>query len=188
MKTKTCESCSKPFELRVAICGTPRNLYTRRYCLVCSPFGTKDKRPPKDRLNSFRKCSRCKNMKPLTKDCFPTARRKFGPQFGYYCYECHSKRGTEHQRRRKQKCIDYKGGKCERCGYNKSINSLVFHHKIPTLKTFSIGTRKTRNWETVKAELDKCNLICANCHGEIHEQENLHRAKQNTNTLNSLAQ
>jgi len=69
----------------------------------------------------------------------------------------------------KQKAVEYKGGKCQCCGYNKYIGSLAFHHLDPKQKDFSIARRgASKAWETVKKELDKCILVCQNCHGEIH--------------------
>ena len=54
------------------------------------------------------------------------------------------------------------------CGYNKYIGALEFHH-VTGDKLFDIGGKGyTRSWETVKAELDKCILVCSNCHKEIH--------------------
>lgn len=71
-------------------------------------------------------------------------------------------------RKTKLKAIEYKGGKCIVCGYNKSIRALQFHHLDPTQKDFGIsGT--TKSFEKLKPELDKCVLLCANCHGEVHE-------------------
>ena len=66
----------------------------------------------------------------------------------------------------KQMAIEYKGGKCIICGYSRCANALDFHHLDPTEKDFSIGG-KTIAWEKLKAELDKCVLVCANCHREI---------------------
>jgi hypothetical protein len=71
------------------------------------------------------------------------------------------------RQRTKQKLVDYKGGKCKVCGYNRYIGSLVFHHLNPLEKDFSI-TAKTISFEKLKAEVDKCELVCSNCHGEIH--------------------
>ncbi len=71
---------------------------------------------------------------------------------------------------RKKRCLEYKGGKCEHCGYNKSSSALVFHHRDGTDKDFGVGGNHCRKWETVKAELDKCVLLCANCHAEEHER------------------
>ena len=68
----------------------------------------------------------------------------------------------------KEMAVTYLGGECNRCGYDKCINALEFHHIDPDLKEFGIGDGKTRSWEKVKKELDICLLVCANCHREIH--------------------
>jgi len=73
------------------------------------------------------------------------------------------------KRRRKIKlmAIEYKGGKCQVCGYNKYPGALDLHH-INGNKSFGIGEKGyTRSWEKVREELDKCILVCANCHREI---------------------
>ena len=76
---------------------------------------------------------------------------------------------TRFRKRRKLKSIEYKGGKCEICGYNKTPQALVFHHVDSSQKLFGLSSRgMCRNWETVKSELDKCRLLCANCHAELH--------------------
>ena len=65
---------------------------------------------------------------------------------------------------------DYKGGKCEVCGYNKCPRALSFHHLDPKKKSFGLSDKgMTRSWERVREEIEKCILICANCHMEIHE-------------------
>lgn len=78
------------------------------------------------------------------------------------------------KRRKKLKilAIEYKGGKCEKCGYDKCKAALEFHHLDPNEKDFGIASKGyTRSWEAVKKELDKCIMVCANCHREIHEEE-----------------
>jgi len=76
------------------------------------------------------------------------------------------------QKRRKeirQKAIAYKGGRCQICGYDRCIEALEFHHLDSSKKDFGISSRGyTRSWEKVREELDKCELVCANCHREIH--------------------
>lgn len=65
----------------------------------------------------------------------------------------------------KFKAHQYKGGKCEKCGYEGLPASFDFHHIDPSVKSFSISSDPhTRKWERVKEELDKCQLLCANCH------------------------
>jgi 5-methylcytosine-specific restriction endonuclease McrA len=74
------------------------------------------------------------------------------------------------KRRRKVKSmsIEYKGGKCLLCGYNKFQGALELHHIESDKKEFGISDKGyTRSWVKVKAELDKCVLLCANCHREV---------------------
>ena len=76
------------------------------------------------------------------------------------------------KRRKKLKdmAIEYGGGSCQLCGYQKCKRALSFHHKTPSKKDFGLSSRGlTRSWEKTKAEIDKCLLVCANCHMEIHE-------------------
>ncbi len=75
------------------------------------------------------------------------------------------------KRRKKirEMAIKYKGGKCVLCGYKKCIQALEFHHIKSAGKDFGISDKGyTRSWERVKKEIDKCVLICANCHKELH--------------------
>lgn len=68
----------------------------------------------------------------------------------------------------KQKAVEYKGGRCVCCGYDAHVGVLDFHHLDPLTKEFGIGAKGyTRSWEKIKQELDKCILVCANCHREI---------------------
>jgi 5-methylcytosine-specific restriction endonuclease McrA len=69
--------------------------------------------------------------------------------------------------------VGHKGGKCEICGYCKSLRALQFHHKDPKEKDFTIGNFLSSNDRTL-SELEKCILVCANCHAEIHDN-NLRR-------------
>lgn len=66
--------------------------------------------------------------------------------------------------------VEYKGGKCESCGYNRCIEALEFHHTDPMKKDFNISSKGyTRSWKRrVQEELDKCVMLCANCHRETH--------------------
>jgi len=74
------------------------------------------------------------------------------------------------KRRRKLKsmAIEYKGGKCQLCGYSKYQGALDLHHINPKEKDFGIGDKGyTRSWDKIRAELDKCILVCATCHREV---------------------
>lgn len=57
------------------------------------------------------------------------------------------------------------------CGYSRSKGSLSFHHVDPEVKEYGISRMfsHVRGWEKIERELDKCVLLCLNCHGEVHE-------------------
>lgn len=85
---------------------------------------------------------------------------------------CNSCNVTKSKIKTKIKAIQYKGGKCQECGYNKSIAALCFHHEDPREKEFGIGYKgQTFGWKKIKKEIDKCILLCQNCHHELHEKQ-----------------
>lgn len=70
----------------------------------------------------------------------------------------------------KKKAVEYKGGKCQLCGYNRCPAALTFHHINPEEKRFGISDKAHQySWDVIKKELDNCALVCSNCHTEIHE-------------------
>lgn len=71
-------------------------------------------------------------------------------------------------RRIKQQAIDYKGGCCESCGFNMHPAALQFHHTDPLTKDVSWDKLRLRAWNKIQTELDKCQLLCANCHAIVH--------------------
>jgi hypothetical protein len=79
---------------------------------------------------------------------------------------------SEWRRKKKRELIEYKGGKCQRCGYNKDVlGAYAFHHRDPSEKEFSISRYQKLNTEALYKEVDKCDLLCQNCHAEVHEEE-----------------
>lgn len=95
-----------------------------------------------------------------------------------YCFECSPKglSAAETLRFKKRKLkhilIEHKGGKCELCGYDSCEGALQFHHVDPTQKEFTLShinlNDSTFSIERVFNEIDKCMLLCANCHAEQH--------------------
>jgi hypothetical protein len=65
--------------------------------------------------------------------------------------------------------VEYKGGACQLCGYARCLRALDFHHLDPRTKKFSIAGSHTRSWESLRQELDKCMLVCSNCHVDIEQ-------------------
>ncbi len=97
------------------------------------------------------------------------------------CENCHAEKhynednkGDKSRRSEKLIYLEYKGNKCEICGYNKCEASLSFHHKNSREKVFNIGSlsQKITNISELKEyiikELNKCDIVCRNCHIEKH--------------------
>jgi hypothetical protein len=92
---------------------------------------------------------------------------KFEPKRFSECKKCRCEYQKRIKQKRKVDLVNYKGGKCEKCGYNKCYAVLSFHHRDPTKKDFEIcGSNKALH--KLKIEADKCDLLCANCHLETH--------------------
>ena len=85
-----------------------------------------------------------------------------------YCKVCRTEYSNERAQEFKKQAVEYLGGKCKRCGLETTHYEVYdFHHKDPSKKDITVSkTRKS--FETLKPELDKCVLYCANCHRIIH--------------------
>ena len=76
---------------------------------------------------------------------------------------------SERRRKLKKMAVELKGGKCQICGYSRSVWALDFHHIDDKLKSFDLSSGGlTRSWVKVQEEIKKCVLVCSNCHREIH--------------------
>jgi hypothetical protein len=65
--------------------------------------------------------------------------------------------------------LEHKGGRCEICGYSRCPEALEFHHLEKGGKDFGLSDKGyTRSWDKIQAEINKCVLLCSNCHREIH--------------------
>ena len=116
----------------------------------------------------FRKCKMCKEMVP--KENFWKDKSQWDG-LENRCKPC-SRHRTKYKRRlaQKMKIIDYLGGKCVKCGVTPDeIHHTAFdcNHINPEEKTISISKIRGMLWEKVKPEVDKCELLCANCHREV---------------------
>jgi len=126
-----------------------------------------------------KKCNRCNE----SKDIQEFYKRKLG---GYtaYCKPCQVLQTLERQKEFKRQCIRYSGGKCCMCGYHKSMCALEFHHINPDEKDFNISMMNVTKFnDLVKVELDKCILVCSNCHREEHERINSIKYELNKDLL-----
>jgi predicted HNH restriction endonuclease len=77
------------------------------------------------------------------------------------------KRKMDRRRKLKREIVEIFGGKCSKCGYNKCIDALDFHHKGDKEEPIS-KLIKNNSREKILKETKKCILLCANCHRELH--------------------
>jgi hypothetical protein len=94
---------------------------------------------------------------------------------GYYrCKKCRVNAVAKRRRKTKEKAVEYKDSKCFDCGLETEyIEVYEFHHLDPSKKDFAIGHKgHTRSWQKTKLELDKCVMLCANCHRIRHAKHN----------------
>lgn len=163
-----CKICNTSFPNHISVNGKVRNLQNRKYCIKCSPFGEHntrkiDKKSPLEVNKKF--CPRCKKEK-LGNEFY---KRRSDKDFSPYCKECSKEEVICRQRKFKKKCIDYKGGECSECGFSTCDAAMEFHHLDPSKKDFSISRLKLTSFDNrVIKELDKCILLCANCHRMVH--------------------
>ena len=125
------------------------------------------------------KCYRCGELKPVENFSW---RRKAQRQRDTFCRPCRSAYGKEHYAANRQRYIEQariqkQGLMLERttylidyfeahpgveCGEDDPV-VLEFDHLRD--KSFSIGTKlATRNWQSILDEIEKCEVVCANCH------------------------
>ena len=104
---------------------------------------------------------------------------KTGRKGQWICLKCNSELAVLKKQKYKLLCLQYKGCKCEICGYDKNIAALEFHHLDPNEKEFTIS-KTHHSIDSVKDELNKCIVVCSNCHREIHNPQS---TVQNINQL-----
>lgn len=119
-------------------------------------------------MTSFGSSGKKGIVKPyLCKECGESNPQNFYGDQKIHCKKCHTK--TTHERRKKTKrlAVEYLGGRCKKCGYDKYIGALQFHHRDPSQKD-PVAFNQWLRFDKLKEELDKCDLLCANCHAEVH--------------------
>jgi predicted transcriptional regulator len=115
----------------------------------------------------YRFCPGCEKH-CLTSDFY---QRRGKPNSGVYCKKCTTEKTVDRMQNLKRQMVQYKGGECVRCGYKKYFGALEFHHLNPSEKDFNPSSLKRYKFDDrIKNELDKCILVCSNCHREIHHE------------------
>jgi len=109
-------------------------------------------------------------MKYQCRTCGIEGEENFYKTSQYYCKPCWNKKTYQSAKDKIKAYMESRGGvKCQRCGYDKFIGALEFHHRDPSIK----DPTWSRGWslDKLKVELDKCDILCSNCHKEVHYQK-----------------
>lgn len=161
-----CQKCGKEFPMYIVIDGKKRCLSSRSFCLDCSPFKWSHLKD-----QEYLICPQCNRQ--LSESDFYFKKHKQGVKHWKMCKDCLNTNSKILRDKNKQMYVNYAGGKCSVCGYNKCLGALEFHHLDPSKKDFIVS--KYKHHTSKKAinkmlkEIDKCILLCSNCHREIHE-------------------
>jgi hypothetical protein len=169
-----CQKCEVVFPNRKRVNGQMMHLGSRKYCLECSPYKSHNTRrlgesaDKRGQYSGFsvevRTCTLCREVLNLT--CFyqyPSGR------LHGRCKSCSRQAAGDRHRKFKSECIAYKGGECVDCGKMPHPAAMAFHHLDPKQKDVEVSKmRDKRLVEEVLAELDKCVLLCLNCHAIRH--------------------
>lgn len=100
-------------------------------------------------------------------ECGETDSNNFYGDRKTQCKKCVIRHDCERSIEKKLKAIEYMGGACIVCGYNRYYGALHFHHKNSRQKEDWSSIRNW-GWKRISKELEKCILVCATCHSEIH--------------------
>jgi hypothetical protein len=158
--TVQCLNCQVEFEKKLSEIKKSSNHFCCRSCHI----SYQNRINPKRLLQG--KCRRCQRSCPSSRIfCSVKCLEK---------YKIENPANTSYEnvktwrQRAKERAVNYLGGKCQNCGYNRSLRALSFHHYNPAEKDFNISSQCI-SWEAMVKELNKCVLVCSNCHMEIHD-------------------
>ena len=115
-----------------------------------------------------KQCTQCKKILPITEYY-----SRGGGKYRSECKECHKKYVKVRYTERKETVEEIKVAKgCEKCGEIRPY-MLDFHHKDPAIKDASVArlTSNRNKLEDIQKEIEKCVVLCANCHREFHYLE-----------------
>lgn len=176
-KSRQCKICEIEFRGTCNYCSSCRYQKNKKNCpechqkmdnyaLICRNCADKAKRA------KTKTCTYCYKSEPDVIFHIQT-RKENGKKYLYrdsMCIQCRNEYTVLKRRATKAKCIEYKGGACHDCGLIDIQEVYDFHHIDPAEKEINIGS-SSRDFEQLKIELDKCVLLCANCHRKRHAVE-----------------
>jgi len=86
--------------------------------------------------------------------------------------EVYLKHNKQHRETLRQNLIEYKTGlKCEICNESRPWCLAFHHHNNDKDDAISQLVSRMCSWDRVLKEIEKCTVVCHNCHADIHHKE-----------------
>lgn len=144
--------------------------YLRKLALKNNLIITNSQKPPAVDAKE-KECNICKNILPID-NFYRLSKKENSKEWKYFavsCKLCVSKQSTERRKNIKIQALEYKGWSCTKCGLIEKDHPEIydFHHLDPNEKEFNIS-KNALIFDKIKNELDKCVVLCANCHRKEH--------------------
>lgn len=148
------------------LCGEEFKTYTRsrRFCCRSCSEQWQKQNLANDPTGENKRCKKCGTMQQVE------AFRSKGNRRQPYCKPCMDIYQSERWIRKKVMAINYLGGKCVDCGFRGHPAAFDFHHEDGAIKEAEWSVLRRRSWNKIQKELDKCTLVCSNCHRIRHSQ------------------
>lgn len=186
-KTCICEYCKNSFIAHAC----KNNKYCSRQCVNSDSKNRKRKPRKKYKITKkieykYKNCKRCNlimNGRKYCKECVVIVKKEKQKAFSKINNDNRKRIGTLIKRI----LIHMSGGCCQKCGYNENISCLTFHHRNPLDKVIKmyISELAFHDIEDIILEHSKCDLLCHNCHFDLHNVENSINCKKSyKNTRN----
>jgi hypothetical protein len=174
METKKCSKC-------LSVKPTSEFYKNRGQCKKCMIERTKDRwNKNKEEFNAERRKEYQKNPdkhREIKRKEYQKNSNKYKKRAKEWrknnpdkTYLADKKRWKEGQKAMRHYLKSQEGGHCKKCGYDKNLDALDWHHKDPSTKEFNLSQIRItpKNYNIIIKEIEKCVLVCSNCHREIH--------------------
>jgi|688.fasta_scaffold964711_1 hypothetical protein len=174
---RKCLKCGEQIPNSIKIGEKYHNLQRRKYCLKCSPFNR----------HNTKKIHKEQKLSPYSAKNYQRLDAEGKKIFNKYSYQQSCKKRRD---KRKKDLVLIFGGKCIKCGYDKNLHNLCFHHRDPTTKLFEVNVQKlaSKKWEVLLEEAKKCDLLCFHCHNDLHYPNGLNWKDENLRVVNSMVE
>jgi hypothetical protein len=84
------------------------------------------------------------------------------------CRQVYTAKARAINKARVHEYLESKGCRC--CGLSDP-EVLELHHDDPSVKEYTVSHIYSYNWDNIQKEINKCSVLCSNCHRKLHSNE-----------------